>query len=35
MILTWIRAIAILLLNLAQLISLLRSSTYTAKKAWR
>lgn len=35
MILTLIRTIAFLLLNLAQIITLLRSSTFTVRKAWR
>jgi hypothetical protein len=35
MILTWIRTIAFLLLNIAQIITLMRSSAFTARKAWR
>ena len=35
MILQWIRTIAFLLLNLAQVITLIRSSAFTARRTWR
>lgn len=34
MFITWVRTIGFLLLNLAQLISLIRSSAFVAKKVW-